>query len=93
MQRTFHDSVLRLLLFVIILHVTICGSNKLSLKIVNVALAIKQILLVITFNLYTSQTFLCKVFWIVNVYDVVIILFNLRLALSFKLFLSLLLKS
>ena len=93
MQRTFHDSVLRLLLFVIILHVAICGSNKLSLKIVNVALAIKQILLVITFNLYTSQTFLCKVFWIVNVYDVVIILFNLRLALSFKLFLSLLLKS
>ena len=49
--------------------------------------------MVIPFNLYASQTFLCKIFWIVNIYDVVIIFFNLRLALSFELFLSLLLKS
>ena len=49
--------------------------------------------MVIPFNLNASQTFLCKVFWIVNIYDVVIIFFDLGFALSFKLFLSLLLKS
>ena len=49
--------------------------------------------MVIPFNLNASQAFLCKIFWIVNIYDVVIIFFNLRLALSFELFLSLLLKS
>ena len=78
--------------FIIFLHISVCGSNKLSLKVIDISLTIEKILLIITFNLDTPQTFLCQIFWIVNVNDVVIIFFDLRLTLSFKLFLSLFLE-
>ena len=46
---------------------------ELTLKIVNVALAIKEVLLLITLNLNASQTLLGQVLRIVNIYDIVVL--------------------
>jgi hypothetical protein len=52
-----------------------CGANELTLQIVNVSLAIKKVLLIITLNLNASQAFLRQVFGIVDVNDIVFFVF------------------
>ena len=51
------------------------GTNKLTLQVVNVAFAIKKVLLIIAFDLNAAEPLLRQVFRVVNVDDIVFFVF------------------
>ena len=52
------------------------GSDEFTLQVVDVTLVIKEVLLLVTFDLNTSQSLLCQVFWVIDI-DHILIIFTL----------------
>lgn len=53
--------------------VAVSSANEFTLQVVDVALAIEQVLLIVTFNLNALEASSCQVFWVININHIFII--------------------
>ena len=65
--------------FTIFLHISICGSNELSLEIVDVSIIVKKVFLLIPLDLNAPEALLREVLGIIHINNVLIIIVTLLL--------------